>query len=430
MKSARPKVLHAVAGRSMLAHVLTAVRDAGATDVVAVIGPGRDDAAAEVKATFPEAHIAVQTERLGTAHAVLAARAQLAAGADDVIVAYADTPLVTPSTFARLREPLADGAAVAVLGFEAADPAGYGRLVRRDGDLVAIREERDATPEERAITLSNAGLMSLRGDLALSLLEAIDNRNAKGEFYLTDAVEVAVARGERAAVVAAPETEVQGVNDRAQLAAAEAVLQARLRASAMAGGATLVSPETVYLSADTVLGRDIVIEPNVVFGPGVTVGNGVIIRAFSHLEGAVIGEGAIIGPFARLRPGAKLGEGVHVGNFVEVKNADLGRGVKANHLTYIGDATIGAGTNIGAGTITCNYDGYGKHRTSIGEGAFIGVNAALVAPVSIGNGAYIGTGSVITDDVPAEALAIGRARQVVKEDRAPALRARLKASRG
>jgi bifunctional UDP-N-acetylglucosamine pyrophosphorylase/glucosamine-1-phosphate N-acetyltransferase len=354
----------------------------------------------------------------------------LAAGADDVIVAYADTPLVTPSTFARLREPLADGAAVAVLGFEAADPAGYGRLVRRDGDLVAIREERDATPEERAITLSNAGLMSLRGDLALSLLEAIDNLNAKGEFYLTDAVEVAVARGERAAVVAAPESEVQGVNDRAQLAAAEAVLQARLRASAMAGGATLVSPETVYLSADTVLGRDIVIEPNVVFGPGVTVGNGVMIRAFSHLEGAVIGEGAIIGPFARLRPGAKLGEGVHVGNFVEVKNADLGRGVKANHLTYIGDATIGAGTNIGAGTITCNYDGYGKHRTSIGEGAFIGVNAALVAPVSIGNGAYIGTGSVITDDVPAEALAIGRARQVVKEDRAPALRARLKASRG
>jgi bifunctional UDP-N-acetylglucosamine pyrophosphorylase/glucosamine-1-phosphate N-acetyltransferase len=430
MKSARPKVLHQVAGRSMLAHVLLAVRQAGATDVAVVIGPGRQDAADEVNKSFPEAVVFVQEDRLGTAHAVLAARAKLAGAVDDVIVAYADTPLVTAATFARLREPLAAGAGVAVLGFEAADPTGYGRLVR-DGDrLIAIREERDASPEERAITLSNAGLMALRGDLALSVLEAIGNDNAKGEYYLTDAVAVAVARGETASVVTAPETEVQGVNDRAQLAAAAAVLQARLRAEAMTGGATLISPETVFFSADTILGRDVTIEPHVVFGPGVSVADGVTIRAFSHIEGAVIGAGAIVGPFARLRPGAKLGPDVHVGNFVEVKNAELGPGVKANHLTYLGDATIGAGTNIGAGTITCNYDGYAKHRTTIGEGAFIGVNAALVAPVSIGAGAYVATGSVITEDVPENALAVARSRQVIKAERATSLRARLKASRG
>ena len=429
MKSARPKVLHEVAGRSMLAHVLLAVKEAGATDVVVVIGPDRDDAAGEVNRVLPQAEVFVQRERLGTAHAVLSARARLAAGAHDVIVAYADTPLVTAATFARLRAPLAEGAAIAVLGFEARDPTGYGRLVRQGERLVAIREERDASAAERAITLSNAGLMALRGNVALSLLDAIGNANSKGEYYLTDVVEVAVSRGERAVVVIAPESEVQGVNDRAQLADAERVLQTRLRAAAMAAGATLVAPETVFLSADTVLGRDVTIEPNVVFGPKVKVADGVVIRAFSHLEGATVASGAIVGPYARLRPGAVIGEGAHIGNFVEVKNAELGAGAKANHLAYIGDASVGAGTNIGAGTITCNYDGFAKHRTTIGEGAFIGVNTALVAPVSVGDGAYVGTGSVITDDVPANALALGRARQVVKEERAIALRERFKVTR-
>ena len=415
MRSLVPKVLHKVAGRSMLAHVLDAVRAAGAARVEVVVGPNRDDVAMEARAFAPEATVSVQTERLGTAHAVLTARAALAEGLDDVVIAYADTPLVRPETFARLRKPLADGAAVSVLGFEAEDPTGYGRLIVADGRLVAIREERDASASERRITLCNAGLMALRGDIALSVLRAIGNANAKDEFYLTDAVEVALGRGERAIVVTAAEAEVLGVNDRAQLAKAEATIQARLRQAAMRDGATLVAPETVFLSADTRFGRDVVVEPHVCFGPGVTVGDGVIVRSFSHLEGAQVGNGAIVGPFARLRPGAILGAGSHVGNFVEIKNSDLGPGVKANHLAYIGDASIGRGTNVGAGTITCNYDGKLKHRTVIGEHAFIGTNSSLVAPLSIGDRAYVGSGSVITDDVPAEALALGRGRQIVKE---------------
>ena len=414
MRSARPKVLHKVAGRSLLHHVLCAVAEAGADEVAVVVGPGREDVACEAAALRPDAGIAIQAERLGTAHAVLAARAAIARGADDIVVAYADTPLVTADTFARLRAPLARGAAVAVLGFEAADPTGYGRLLMADGRLTAIREERDASEAERGIRLSNAGLMALRGDAALGLLEAIGNTNAKGEYYLTDAVQAAVSAGREATVVLAPEAEVLGVNDRVQLAAAESILQTRLRAAAMRAGATLVAPDTVFLCADTVLGRDVVVEPHVWFGPGVSVADNVTIRAFSHLEGARVAEGATVGPFARLRPGAVLGTGVHIGNFVEVKNAELGPGVKANHLAYLGDATIGAGTNVGAGTITCNYDGSRKHRTTIGEGAFIGTNTSLVAPVEIGDRAYIGSGSVITEDVPADALALGRGRQVVK----------------
>ena len=415
MRSARPKVLHRVAGRTMLAHVVDAVRAAGAARIVVVAGPGRDDVAREARAVHPEAEVAVQAERLGTAHAVLAARAALADAVDDVVIAYADTPLVSASTFARLRAPLADGAEIVVLGFEAADPTGYGRLLMHGDRLTAIREERDASETERRIRLSNAGLMALRGDVALRIVEAIGNANAKGEYYLTDAVQVAVERGGRTCVVMAPEGEVLGVNDRAQLAEAESALQARLRASAMAGGTTLVAPQTVFLSADTRFGRDVVVEPNVIFGPGVSVGDEVVIRAFSHLEGATIHAGSIVGPFARLRPGAVLGEGVHIGNFVEVKNSELAAGVKANHLAYLGDATVGAGTNIGAGTITCNYDGTHKHRTTIGANAFVGTNTSLVAPVTIGDRAYLGSGSVITADVPADALALGRGRQVVKE---------------
>lgn len=422
MKSALPKVLHRIAGRSMLAHVLAAVAQAGASRVAVVVGPDRDDVAGEVWAVLPDARVFVQGERFGTAHAVLAAREVLAEGADDVIVAYADTPLVEPETFTKLRAPLGAGAAVSVLGFEARDPSGYGRLLTSGDRLVAIREEKDASVHERAVTFSNAGLMALRGDLALPILERIGNSNAKGEYYLTDAVEVANAMGERAVAVPAPEEEVQGVNDRAQLAAAERVMQDRLRRVAMREGATLIAPETVFFSFDTRLGRDVVVEPNVCFGPGVTVEDEVVIHAFSHLEGARLARGVTIGPFARLRPGASLGPKVRIGNFVEIKNADLDAGVKVNHLSYVGDSSVGAEANIGAGTITCNYDGTRKHRTVIGKGAFVGTNSSLVAPVTIGDNAYVASGSVVTDDVPKDSLAVARGRQVVKEGWAAAFR--------
>ncbi len=428
MKSATPKVLHHVAGRSLLGHVLHTVQEAGASRLAVVVGPERADVAAAARIAAPPAEIYTQTERLGTAHAVLAAREALARSADDVVIAFGDTPLVTAETFRRLRAPLAQGAAVAVLGFEAKDPTGYGRLIRRDGRLVAIREERDASPDERAITLVNGGLMALRGDLALGILERIRNHNAKGEYYLTDAVEIAGAEHE-VAVVIADEEEVLGINDRAQLAAAERVFQARLRRRFLADGVTLVAPETVFFSFDTILSRDVLVEPYVVFGPGVVVEEGAVIHAFSHLEGARVAKGASVGPYARLRPGAALGEKARIGNFVEIKNATLGAGVKVNHLSYVGDASVGEGSNIGAGTITCNYDGFAKHRTVIGKGAFIGTNSSLVAPVRIGDNAYVGSGSVITHDVPADALALGRGRQAIKEGWAPAFRARATAAK-
>ncbi|MBS9476325.1 bifunctional UDP-N-acetylglucosamine diphosphorylase/glucosamine-1-phosphate N-acetyltransferase GlmU [Ancylobacter radicis] len=427
MRSTKPKVLHAVANRPMLAHVLDAALHAGASRLAVVIGPDHDAVAAQVRQAAPQAATFVQAERRGTAHAVLAARQALAEGVDDVVVMYGDTPLVRPETIAALRAPLAEGAAVAVLGFRPADPFGYGRLVTDKGELLAIREEKEASEAERQITLCNAGLMAFDGRVVLDLLDRVSDANAKKEFYLTDAVEIARALGRSAAVVEVAVEEVAGVNSRAQLAEAESILQVRLRARALEGGATLVAPETVFLSADTVIGRDVVIEPNVVFGPGVTVEDGATIRAFSHVEGAHVGAGAIVGPFARLRPGAVLGQGVHVGNFVEIKAADLAPGVKVNHLSYVGDASVGANTNVGAGTITCNYDGFRKHRTTIGANAFIGTNTLLVAPVSVGDGAYVGTGSVITENVPEDALAIGRARQVNKPGWAVRLRERLSA---
>ena len=414
MKSSRPKVLHEVGGLSLLGHALKAVAAGGADALAVVIGPGRDDVAAQVAALSPGAGVHVQAERRGTAHAVLAARAALAAGHRQVIVAFADTPLVRPETFAALRAGLDGGAAVAVLGFEARDPTGYGRLVLEDGVLEAIVEHKDATPQQREIRLCNAGLMALSGEHALSILEAIGNANAQGEFYLTDAVAVARARGLSAVVLTAPESEVQGVNDRAQLAAAEAAFQRRRRLAVMAEGATLIAPETVFLSHDTVIGRDVLIEPNVVIGPGVRIADGAVIHAFSHLEGADVGEGASVGPYGRLRPGAKLAEKAKVGNFVEIKAAEIGAGAKVSHLTYIGDATVGADANIGAGTITCNYDGFFKYRTVIGDGAFVGSNSSLVAPVTIGAGAFVGSGSVVTDDVAPDALAVARGRQVEK----------------
>lgn len=427
MASSMPKVLHKVAGRSMVGHVVATARDAGAAAVAVVVGPGRDDVAKEVKAVAPEAEIFVQAERRGTAHAVLAARAALERGYDDVVVMYGDTPLVEGRTIAALRGPVAEGAAVTVLGFRPADPTGYGRLLTNSRTLTAIREEKDATEVERAVTLCNAGLMAFDGNSALSILDAIGDDNAKKEFYLTDAVEIARASGREAAFTEADAAEVAGVNTRAQLAKAEAITQQRLRAAAMANGATLIAPETVFFSIDTRLGRDVIVEPHVVFGPGVVVDDEVVIHSFSHLEGAHLSRGVSIGPYARLRPGAALGEGVRIGNFVEIKAAELGAGTKVNHLSYVGDSSVGANTNIGAGSITCNYDGYSKHRTTIGANVFIGSNTLMVAPVTIGDGAYTATGSVITDNVPGDALAVGRARQVNKEGWAMRLRERLAA---
>lgn len=424
MKSDLPKVLHEVAGRSMLGHVLAAVAAAGADAIAVIVGPGREDVAAQALSCAPSAEIFVQSDRLGTAHAVLRARAALERDFDDVIVAFADTPLVTAQTFAGLRAELARGVTVAALGFEAADPTGYGRFLMDGGDLAAIREHKDATEAEREIRICNAGLMALAGKPALGILDSIGNANAQGEFYLTDAVAAAREAGLRTAAVIAAESEVMGVNDRIQLAEAEAAMQRRLRASAMREGATLLDPDSVHLSFDTKLGRDVVVEPGVFFGPCVEVGDGATIKAWSHLEGATVARGASIGPFARLRPGAVIGEKAKVGNFVEIKAADIGPGAAVSHLTYIGDASIGAKANIGAGTITCNYDGFSKFRTEIGAGAFIGSNSSLVAPVRIGDRAIVGSGSVITRDVEADALALGRGRQADRPGWAKAFRER------
>ena len=429
MRSTLPKVLHMLAGRSLLAHVLTAVRDAGGTATAVVIGPGHEAVAAEARRIIPDADIHVQTERRGTAHAVLMAKSALARSADDVVVIFGDTPLLGADTLRRLRGALSAGAAVAVLGFRPADPAGYGRLIVEGGQLAAIREEKDATPAERAITLCNGGLMALAGQQALDIIERIGDDNAKREFYLTDAVAIARSMGLQTAAIEVEEDEVRGINTKAQLAEAEAVLQKRLRDAALEAGATMQAPETVFLAADTRLGRDVTIEPYVVFGPGVVVEDGAVIHSFSHLEGAHVGTKVSVGPFARLRPGAQLGANSRVGNFVEIKEAKLGEGAKANHLSYIGDATVGPDSNIGAGTIFCNYDGEAKHRSEVGKGAFIGSNSALVSPVKIGDGAYVATGSVITDDVPADALVFGRARQVIKENRAKVLREKAAAAK-
>jgi bifunctional UDP-N-acetylglucosamine pyrophosphorylase / glucosamine-1-phosphate N-acetyltransferase len=429
MHSSRPKVLHAIAGQSLLAHTLAAVREAGGTDTAVVVSPAADGVVAEAKRILPDAEFFVQTERRGTAHAVLAARNAIARGAQDILVIFADTPLITPGTLRRMRTALAEGAALVVLGFRPSDPRGYGRIVMADGEVVAIREDLDASNEERGIDLCNAGLMAFAGASALSVLERIGSDNRKGEFYLTDAVAIVRAMGGRVVIIETEEEEVQGVNTKTQLAATEATLQQRLRKAALDAGVTLVAPETVFLSADTSFGRDVVVEPFVVFGPGVKVEDNAVIRSFSHLVQAHVGKGASVGPYARLRPGARLEADVHIGNFVEVKEALIETGAKANHLSYIGDATVGAGANVGAGTITCNYDGVAKHRTEIGKGAFIGSNSALVAPVKIGEGAYIGSGSVITQDVPPKALAVARGRQVVKEgwtQRLHELRSKLK----
>jgi len=414
--------MHELGGRTLLEHVIAAAKSAGTRDIAVVVGPDHDTVRGEVERIAPEAQIFEQRKRRGTAHAVLSARKAIARGADDILIIFGDTPLVRPQTLAKLRQALADGAAVAVLGFRPADPKGYGRLLLHGNELVAIREEREASPEERKIGFCNGGLVALAGNHALGILSRIGNKNAKGEYYLTDAVAIARDMGLKAKAIETSEDDVRGINTKTQLAETEAVLQQRLRAAAMEAGVTMVAPETVFLSADTKFGKDVTVEPNVVFGPGVTVEDGATIRSFSHIEGSRVGKGARVGPFARLRPGADLGKDVHIGNFVEVKEAKIESGAKVNHLTYIGDARIGEGANVGAGTITCNYDGVAKHRTEIGKGAFIGSNTALVAPVKVGDGAYIGTGTVVTQDVPAGALAIGRTKQTVKEGWAKRLR--------
>ncbi len=424
MKSAVPKVLHALAGWPMLRHVLENVARLKPAKVVGVVAPG----AKAVSAAFSPYPTVVQRQALGTGHAARTALPALAGHSGPVLVVFGDAPLVTTAAMKKLVAACArQKAAVGVLGFKASDPTPYGRLIVRDGLLEKIVESADATGTERAVDYCNSGVMCLDGALAAEVLAGIGNDNVKREFYLVDAVTVARAAGHRAIAVAGEEAEFQGINSRAELAAAERALQQRLRAAALEAGVTMTDPETVWLAADTRLSADVSIGPNVRFGLGVTVASGVEIRAFCDIEGARIGRGAIIGPFARIRPGSEVAEDVHIGNFVELKATRMGRGAKANHLAYLGDSDVGAGSNIGAGTIAVNYDGYGKWRTVIGADTFVGSNSSLVAPIRIGRGSNITAGSVITEDVPAGAVAFGRARQVTKKGRAAPLRAKLKA---
>ncbi|MCX7685794.1 MAG: bifunctional UDP-N-acetylglucosamine diphosphorylase/glucosamine-1-phosphate N-acetyltransferase GlmU [Acetobacteraceae bacterium] len=412
MRSDVPKALHPLAGRPMLRHLLAACEQVF-DRIVVVVGPGME---AVARAAAPHA-VAVQAERLGTAHAALAAAPLLEGFAGDAAVLYADNPLIPPATLSRLLAARA-GADLVLLAMRPADPARYGRVVTGpDGRVIRIVEWADADAATRAVGLCNAGAVCAAWPELLRWLRAVRNDNAKGEYYLTDVVAAANAEGRVVRALEAPEAELRGINSRAELAEAEAEVQAALRRAAMERGTTLLAPETVFLAFDTETGRDVVIHPHVVFGPGVVLQDGVEVKPFSHLEGCVVEAGAVIGPFARLRPGTHVEAGAHVGNFVELKATRLGRGAKANHLSYLGDASVGAGANIGAGTITCNYDGVAKHRTEIGEGAFIGSDTALVAPVRIGPGAITAAGSVITEDVPEDSLALGRARQVVKPGR-------------
>lgn len=424
MRSAAPKVLHRAAGRSLLGHVLNAAAALQPTRAIVVNGPGQADVADEALRHLPAATIVTQEERLGTGHAVSIALPGLKKFSGTVMVLYGDTPLLSADTLKALAAQVNAKTPFAVLGFEAENPTGYGRLLRSAaGNLTGIREELDASKKEKSIRLCNSGVIALDAGLLAQLLPLVGNKNAKGEYYLTDLVALAVKAKKRVALSICPEDEVLGVNTRAQLSEVETRMQQRLRGLAMEGGATLVSPESVFFCADTVVGADVVIEPHVVFGPQVVIGDNVVIRAFSHIEGAHISAGATIGPFARLRPGAEIGPDAHIGNFVEIKKARVESGAKVNHLSYIGDARVGAKANIGAGTITCNYDGFNKHLTDIGAGAFIGSNSSLVAPVSIGDGAYVGSGSVITMDVPENALALERSKQTIRDGWAARFRA-------
>ena len=417
MQSDLPKVLHQVAHAPLLAHAMRAGAALQPARTVVVAGHGSDAVAQAADEEDPDATVVLQQEQLGTGHAVLQARAALEGFEGTVIVLYGDTPFIRPETLEAMIAARATHDVI-VLGFDTPDPGRYGRLKMECDQLTAIVEFKDASAEERAITLCNSGVMACDAALLFQLLDQVSNDNAAGEYYLTDIVQLSRAAGKSATVVVCPQEETLGVDSRAGLARAEALFQARARAELLEIGVTLTAPETVFLAHDTVIGRDVSVEPNVVFGPGVTVETGATIRAFSHLEGCHVSRGAVVGPYARLRPGAELGEDSRVGNFVEIKNATIDEGAKVNHLSYIGDASVGKGTNIGAGTITCNYDGFMKHHTEIGAGAFIGSDTMLVAPVRGGNNAMTATGSVITRDVEDGALALARARQEVKPGRA------------
>ncbi|MEQ8265583.1 MAG: bifunctional UDP-N-acetylglucosamine diphosphorylase/glucosamine-1-phosphate N-acetyltransferase GlmU [Parvibaculum sp.] len=426
MKSRLPKVLHQIAGKPMLGHVLSAVEALGCERPVLVVGPGMDDVSSYARGLVSGLTIAIQEKQLGTGDAVRAAAPQVGAKANVVLIVFGDTPLVRAETLADMVRRCEEGNDLVVLGFEAADPTGYGRLVLDGNDVVRIVEHKDASDEERKNRLCFGGPMAVRAAHLPGLLAKLTNENAQGEFYMTDFVAHGRAAGLACSAVFCPEADMQGVNSRADLAAAEGSMQRRLRAAAMAGGVTMLDPATTYLSFDTTFGQDVTVGQNVVFGPGCVVADGVTIKAFSHLEGARIEEGAEIGPFARIRPGSEIGRKARIGNFVETKKAKIEDGAKVNHLSYIGDARVGAGANIGAGTITCNYDGYNKFFTDIGAGAFVGSNSSLVAPVRIGDGAYLGSGSVVTKDVAADALAVARAKQFEKPGWAAAFHAKHK----
>ncbi|WP_371169132.1 bifunctional UDP-N-acetylglucosamine diphosphorylase/glucosamine-1-phosphate N-acetyltransferase GlmU [Aliiroseovarius sp. 2305UL8-7] len=429
MNSDLPKVMHQIAGAPLFAHAL-ASGDALAPDrAVLVVGHGADLVEAAAKDIDPDITIAIQEEQLGTGHAVAQTRAALKDFKGDAIVLYGDTPFIQPETIEAMAAARTNGADVVVLGFEAADPGRYGRLILSDGELDRIVEFKDATAEEGAVTLCNSGLIAADAELLFDLLDEVGNDNATGEYYLPDIVSIARGRGLRASVVTCDESETLGINSRSELANAEEIFQANARAAALENGVTLIARDTVYFSFDTIVGRDTVIEPNVVFGPGVTVESGATIRAFSHLEGCHVSRGGVVGPYARLRPGAELAEHAKVGNFVEIKNAQIEEGAKVNHLSYVGDARVGEHANIGAGTITCNYDGVSKHHTDIGARSFIGSNTCLVAPVTVGDEAMTATGTVVTKDVPNGAMAVGRARMEVKPGLAVKLFEKLRAAK-
>jgi bifunctional UDP-N-acetylglucosamine pyrophosphorylase/glucosamine-1-phosphate N-acetyltransferase len=424
MKSQLPKVLHKVAGAPMVSHVVQRALDIGAAPITLVVAPGMDIVASVAREVGGEIDLAIQKEQLGTANAVLAAKESLFGFDGNIVILYGDTPLISAPTLKKVLAALERDSkcAVAVLGFMPEDPAEYGRLVVENGKLERIVEAKDANEDELDIVFCNSGVMALKGNVAWDLLGKVKNDNKKGEYYLTDVVELARGLGYHAVAVEGDPDEVLGVNSRNELATAEAIFQWRARKDAMDNGATLIDPDSVFFSADTKIGQDVVIEPSVFFGPGVRIANGAHIKAFSHIEGASIGEKAVVGPFARLRPGANLGEKVKVGNFVEIKKAEIAKGAKISHLSYVGDAQVGEEANIGAGTITCNYDGFNKAKTVIGKDAFIGSNTALVAPVTVGDGAIVAAGSVITQDVAPDALGLGRARQESKADWAKSFR--------
>ena len=428
MKSSLPKVMHAVGGRAMLDWSIGLAREVGCSQLVVIAHPSQQVLIDHVAGLPGDIPVAFQDPPMGTGHAVRCAEAALEGFEGDLVILYGDSPLVPARAIEELFGALEDGASIGVLGFDAADPGLYGRLITSGhGELEAIVEAREATPEQLDVTLCNSGVMAGKASDMFRLLHKVTNDNAKGEYYLTDLVGLARAEGARCQAVRCDEEDLIGCDSRADLAEAEAIFQSRRRREAMADGVTLVAPETVFFAWDTMIGPDVVIEPNVVFGPGVTVEIGARIRAFSHLEGARVGPGASVGPYARLRPGAVLEKDAFVGNFVEVKNVRMGEGAKASHLSYLGDGEVGTDANIGAGTIFCNYDGFFKYRTNIGAGAFVGSNSALVAPVTIGEGAYIGSGSVITKDVEANSLAVARGKQVGRQGWATAFRDKMAA---